>query len=169
MISKYYFLLLLLVFIPSVSALPVFSNNDLIISMVNGESVSESVIIYDVDMIDIDKVVVFVKPHPDYVDVPTFIKNIVLTRVDDYAVRVSFDVVESVIHSSFHRELLVLNNNQILNVAIYNDNLLVGSVKDFFGSKIKIFGVYFYSSLVSLFVFSMLVVGYIIFFYKRYS
>ena len=68
----------------------------------------------------------------------------------------------------FHRELITLNNQQVLNVAIYNDVSFVSSVKSFLDRDVRFGGLYV--SLFSLFfvLFVLVILVLIFLLYRRF-
>ena len=164
-----FFLFIALTVLASVSASPTFSSVDLSVSLNDGESEVVSIVVYDLDELSVDDVFLVVSPHPDYVSVPSFIKDIHKYQVDSHAVRVDFTVfVPNSQDIGFHRELITLNNQQVLNVAIYNDVSFVSSVKSFLDRDVRFGGLYV--SLFSLFfvLFVLVILVLIFLLYRRF-
>ena len=132
-------IIILSTIISAVKASPVFSEKNINVYMNDGESKIVTTTIYDLDKINIDNVILIVSPHPDYMDVPTHIKNIKKTIIDDNAMLIEFELfLPSSQDIGFHREIITLNNQHKLNIAISNDIGFVASLKDFSNKDISI-------------------------------
>jgi hypothetical protein len=151
------------------SASPTFVEDDINVYLNNGKEKSVSVVIYDLDGIDLNAIYVVVNPHPDYITTPSHIRNLEVNKVDDYAVRVDFDVyLPNTQDIGFHRELMYLNNNQILNIAISNEISLIAKTKDFFNKEIKIFNKYYSLAYPIFWLIVAVIIAVLILMYQRF-
>lgn len=157
-----------LTIISAVQAIPVFTENDLTVYLKDGEPKTVTTVVYDLEGVNMDLVNVAVITHPKYMNIPTHIRDIGKTIIDDNAVRITFEVfVPNSQDIGFHREIMTLNNGQKLNIGISNDVSFIASIKDFFHKDLKIGNKYVNLTYPVFWVFALICISVIIFSYRR--